>query len=95
MSPTPSLLLASVAVLAGVAGAIALYLASPHQQWRTEAWTSRWRHVPGSVLLLLSLSLLLAVQGRGTAVFSWLTLQMLVLSAMPFLGRWRRARVRR
>jgi hypothetical protein len=93
MSPSPSFLLASAAVLAGMAGAIALYLASPHQQWRADAWTTRWRHLPGSALSLLSLALLLTVQGRGTAVFSWLTVQMLVLTAMPFLGRWRRARL--
>lgn len=78
------------AALLGGAGSWLLYLASSQQQWLTRGpWPARggiWR---GAVCLAVSLLLFLPSLGRVEAVFTWLTLVMLVWSAAPFLGAWR------
>ncbi len=78
--------LALAAVACGALGSGLLYLASPHQRGLPRAWTTRWRHLPGGLLMLASLGLFFQIQGSGTAVFSWLTLLMLVLSVAPFVA---------
>ncbi len=81
---------------AGIAGAVLLYLASPQQSWRAAGpWPVRARGWPGGLCLLISLLALLQLLGALAATFTWLTLLMLVWSAMPFLGAWRSRHRRR
>lgn len=79
-------MLASLAAIAGLAASGCIYLASPHQRWCARPLSGRWCYAAACALLLTSLLLFLRVQGGGTAVFSWLSVQMLALSTWPFLG---------
>ena len=86
--------LALLAIAAGIASAMLLYVASPQQQLRAAGpWPARHRAWPGAVCALLSLLALLPLLAPMEAVFTWCVLLMLVWSLAPFLGAWR-ARVR-
>lgn len=82
--------LALAALVLGTAGALALYLASPQQQWRVAGpWPGRRRWWPGTALALASLLATMQVVAPMEAVFAWSVLLMLALSVAPFLGAWR------
>ncbi|SEN69005.1 hypothetical protein SAMN05192583_3320 [Sphingomonas gellani] len=72
-----------------LAGAVAVYLAAPHQALTTGHVTHRraWRRAGGAALTL-ALVLLLTVQGSATAVFTWMTGVMLVWTVVPVVARW-------
>lgn len=76
----------------GLTGGLLLYSASPNQRLWTHGAPGRLGGWSGLGCLVVSLTLLLQVMGSGAAVFTLLTLLMLVLTALPFLAAWRRAR---
>jgi hypothetical protein len=81
-----------LAAFATLAGALCIYVASPHQalvRRPVDARAVRWA---GIVLLVAALALLLALQGPATAVFTWATGAMLVWSIVPVVARWWRFR---
>ncbi len=73
-------------------GAVALYLASPHQVLVQSAIAARSWGIAGAALLAIGLVLLLMVQGPATAVFTWVTGAMFVWSIVPVVARWWRFR---
>lgn len=72
-----------------VAGTWLLYRMSPQQQWGSRAAPSRIAGISAGLLLILSLGLILPFMGTGAAIFSWLTVVMLVATLAPFIGAWR------
>ena len=63
-----------------------LYLSHPHQGWRDEPLPARpWRYIS---LLLLALGLIAALYSFTTitAIFAWLTINLLSFSLLPFFS---------
>ncbi|GFE95645.1 MAG: hypothetical protein ABF558_02495 [Gluconobacter sp.] len=80
-----------IAMVLGAGGAVLLYMASPAQQLCTRRPAFRGCVVSGCVMLSISLLVLLATQGSGTAVFEFLTLLMSVWSLVPLAAAvWRK-----
>lgn len=86
------MLLAWTGILMTAAGALALYLASPHQQALTAPRSPRVLGWAGAGGLLLGLVMLLNWAGPATAVFIMLTAAMLVWSTVPLVAAWVRHR---
>lgn len=86
------MLLAWTGILMTAAGALALYLASPHQQALTDPRPPRVLGWAGAGGLLLGLVMLLDWAGSATAVFITLTAAMLVWSTVPLAVAWVRQR---
>lgn len=86
-------MLAWLAALATLAGALALYVAAPNQALLPGfVIRRRWWARGGAALLVAALLLLLGVMGPATAVFAWMTGAMLVWSIVPVAARWWRFR---
>lgn len=78
---------------ATIVGALACYLASPHQALLAgHVKRTRWWKRAGLALLGIALTLLLVVMGPATAIFAWTTGAMLVWSIVPVGARWWRFR---
>ncbi|MCJ2182068.1 hypothetical protein MTR62_05030 [Novosphingobium sp. 1949] len=82
------MLLASVGILATLAGAAALYRASPHHQLPGLPGPARAWLWAGGALMALGLACLLGWAGPATAVFMALTGAMLVWSFLPPCAAW-------
>lgn len=67
-----------------VGGTVCLYVSAPRQQWLDRPWPARPARAGGTVLLLLGWLLWCAVQHPATAVFTTLTLAMLLFIVLPF-----------
>lgn len=82
-------LLATGAVVAGVAGALLVYLGAPNQRALGKPLAFRAAMGAGGLAIALSLALLLSVMGIATAIFALIVLLMLVWTLAPFatLGR--------
>ncbi|MFT3814675.1 MAG: hypothetical protein QM740_15065 [Acidovorax sp.] len=80
----------ALALAAGWAGCCCLYLASAHQRWRAQPLPARPARGAGWGLLALSLWAFAQRLDTLTAVFTWATLLMLALAALPYLGALRR-----
>lgn len=81
--------MAWAAFLLSLAGALALYLAAPHQSLLARAWPARLRWA-GVGLLLISLAMWLEAWRPLAAVFTFCTLLMLLFTVLPCLGALRR-----
>lgn len=72
-----------MATLAGLGGAVCLYLSAPAQRLMFHRPNSRGCMMMGCSLLCVALISLLKVYGVGTAVFMLLTLLMSVWTLLP------------
>ncbi|HEY4548210.1 MAG TPA: hypothetical protein VIG90_17525 [Pedomonas sp.] len=72
--------------------ALALYLASPHQQLLPSRPWPRATAMTGLLAMAVSLGCLLEIMGPATAVFTALTLLMLFTTLPPLLFAWLRYR---
>lgn len=82
--------MSAFAALLSTAAALCFYLASPHQTWRAQAWPPRLRWLGAALLVAAQAAWLVALQPLAAA-FTALTLQMLLLGALPLLGALRGA----
>ncbi|WP_143074074.1 hypothetical protein [Roseateles sp. YR242] len=76
-----------LALLQGLAGAVMVYLASPHQRWCAVAWppAARWS---GLAVWLLSLVPWWQAMRPLAAVFACCAWSMLLFGALPAVGAW-------
>ncbi|HIV70379.1 MAG TPA: hypothetical protein H9903_05595 [Candidatus Aquabacterium excrementipullorum] len=81
--------MAWAAFVVSLLGAVAIYLAAPHQAWLAKAWPVRMRWA-GIGLLLIALALWLETLRPLAAVFTFSTLLMLLFTVLPYLGALRR-----
>lgn len=86
-----SIVFAAIGMVASVAGAIALYLASPNQQLFPHLTAPRTMGRSGMALLALGLCALMAWAGPATSVYIEIALLMATFSLLPPLVAWRRA----
>lgn len=86
------MLLAWTGVLMTAAGALAFYLATPHQQITAEPRAPQVWGWAGAGGLVIGLVLLLNWAGPATAVFIVLTVAILVWSTVPLVAAWIRYR---
>lgn len=73
-------------------GCVCIYLACAHQRWLQAPWPERPARLAGAVLLVLGWLGLAQDMHRVTAAFVYLTLLMLVFTALPYVGALRSAR---
>lgn len=85
---------ALLALFAGVAGALLVYLSSPRQNWRALAVAGTMR-LAGAVLCVLSLLAWCRSAGTAAGIAASLTTLMLAWVAAPYLGWWWLSRRRR
>ncbi|MGH8083748.1 MAG: hypothetical protein ACREPV_00535 [Lysobacter sp.] len=76
-----------LAIVAALASALALYLASPNRGWRPGAGRAGLRAASG-VLALVSLGAWIALIGVGAGLCAMLATWMLALVALPYLAWW-------
>jgi len=69
-----------------LAGALAIYLASPNQRWLDRALPARPARLAGAVLLAAGWLALRQAMQSLTACFVWLTWLMLVFTLLPYFG---------
>lgn len=84
--------LALAATVAGIAG---FYLSAPRQQWLTRALAGRRSRMIGTLALLEGWLLWSVVMHPVTALFTSLTVAMLVLTILPFAAAARGAMLAR
>ncbi|WP_247889954.1 hypothetical protein [Azospirillum brasilense] len=84
--------LALAATVAGIAG---LYLSAPRQQWLTRPLAGRRSRMIGTLALLEGWLLWSVVMHPVTALFTCLTVAMLVLTILPFAAAARGAMLAR
>lgn len=82
-------LLILTGLLAGIAGCACLYLASPNQRWRVTALPVMPARVAGAALIVLAWLGLAGAMQRLTASFVLITLLMVVLAVLPYVGALR------
>lgn len=75
-----------LALVLALAGCSSLYLASPHQRWRTAPWPARPARWLGAALLLASLFAFGQVMQASAAAFSFVTTLMLIFVLLPYGG---------
>lgn len=82
-------LVAGLALLAGTAGALLVYLGAPNQRALAKPLPFRAAMIAGGLAIALSLTLLLSVMGIATAIFALVVILMLIWTLAPFatLGR--------
>lgn len=83
--------LGTLATVAAVASALALYLASPNCGWRPAARRGGLRIAAGA-LALLSLLAWAALSGIGAGLCAMLATWMLSALALPYLAWWTNAK---
>lgn len=86
MSQISSLLALAASILA----MLSFYLAAPRQQWLARALPAAAGRLAGTALLLLALWLWRQHLHTATALFTLLTLSMLLCIALPYLAALRR-----
>lgn len=84
------MIVAAIGWLLAAASAGFFYIAAPNQTWLTRPGPSRRNLILGVTLSIVSLAALLSVMGPATSIYIWLTAQMIVLSAAPFVTLLRR-----
>lgn len=83
-------LLAVLAMALVGVGALLLYLASPNQLAFVGGAQRKWLAWPGTAFALLGTGLLLRWGGTAAAIFTAVTLIMLVWTLIPLAVAWRR-----
>ncbi|GEM_PF-1675301 len=76
----------AVALSLGLVGCACLYLASPHQRWRTSPLPARPACAAGSVALLGSVFAFARAMAVAPAVFAFVAWVMLLLVVFPYVG---------
>lgn len=73
----------------GLIGALAgllFYVAGANQRLLARAWPARLGFLPGLLCSLLSAWLLQSGMGKGAAIFTLITLLMIMLTVLPFVA---------
>jgi len=77
-------------LLAGLAGCLSIYLASPHQRLLAAAWPARPARVAGALCLLLAWLAFARDMQALVASYTLATLAMLLFALLPYAGALRR-----
>ena len=84
-------LLATLALAAGFAGALLIYLGAPNQHLRARPLPFRPAMASGALILSASLAILLSIMGPAAALCAFAVLLMSVWTLAPFAALARRA----
>lgn len=84
----------ALGLMLAAAGCVAIYLASPHQQWRDKPWPARPARGLGAALLVAGMVALLQALQAPAASFVFAHWLMLLFVLFPHLGALLAARRR-